>query len=107
VRIKNLDRWTRGKPVERDLLNGLSRRERTFVLEKLLGMKDLDAALCSGYSRSMARNTKQKIWKPHVQAEFQRLTEIFTLQVHKMLLTKLEAQERNTTAPASAPATPS
>jgi phage terminase small subunit len=105
-RIK-LDAWTSSKPIERDLLNGLSRRERTFVLEKLMGMTDLDAALAAGYSRSMARNTKQKVWRPRVRAEFQRLHEAFVLQVHKALLEQVEARARDAATPASAPATPS
>jgi hypothetical protein len=49
-RIKNLDGWTSGKTIERDLLNGLSRRQRTFILEKIMGWNDKDAALAAGYS---------------------------------------------------------
>jgi hypothetical protein len=59
-RIK-LDAWTSSKPVERNLLNGLSRRERTFILEKIVGRNDKNAALAAGYSLSTAENTKQKI----------------------------------------------
>lgn len=105
-RIKNLDSWTSNKPAERDLLNGLSRRERTFVLEKIVGRNDKDAALAAGYSLSMAENTKQKVWKPRVRAEFQRLQEAFVLEVRKTLLARLEAEERKAIAPAAAPATP-
>jgi phage terminase small subunit len=60
-RIENLDGWTSGKTIERDLLNGLSRRQRTFILEKIMGRNDKDAALAAGYSLSMAGNTKQKV----------------------------------------------
>jgi len=56
-----------------DLRNGLTRRQRTFVLEKLVGLNDKDAALCAGYSLSVAENTKQRIWKPRVRAEWERL----------------------------------
>lgn len=56
-----------------ELLNGLTRRQRTFVLEKLLGHTDKDAALLAGYSLSVAENTKQRIWKPRTRAEFERL----------------------------------
>jgi len=40
----------------------LSRRQRTFLLEKLVGLNDRDAALAAGYSPRVAENTKQKIW---------------------------------------------
>jgi hypothetical protein len=56
-----------------DLRNGLTRRQRTFVLEKLVGLNDKDAALSAGYSLSVAENTKQRIWKPRVRAEWERL----------------------------------
>jgi len=56
-----------------DLRNGLTRRQRVFVLEKLAGLNDKDAALAAGYSASVAENTKQRIWKPHVRAEWERL----------------------------------
>jgi len=56
-----------------DLLNGLTRRQRTFILEKLVGLNDKDAALSAGYSLSVAENTKQRIWEPRVRAEWQRL----------------------------------
>jgi terminase small subunit-like protein len=56
-----------------DLRNGLTRRQRTFVLEKLVGLNDKDAALAAGYSLSVAENTKQRIWKPRVRAEWERL----------------------------------
>jgi hypothetical protein len=56
-----------------DLRNGLTRRQRTFVLEKLVGLNDKDAALSAGYSLSVAENTKQRIWKPRVYAEWERL----------------------------------
>jgi phage terminase small subunit len=60
-------------PKGRKLRNGLSHRQRMFVLEKLVGLNDKDAALSAGYSLSVAKNTKQRIWKPHVRAEFERL----------------------------------
>jgi hypothetical protein len=47
-----------------DLRNELTRRQRTFILEKLVGLNDKDAALSAGYSLSVAENTKQRIWKP-------------------------------------------
>jgi Terminase small subunit len=56
-----------------DLRNGLTRRQRTFILEKLVGLNDKDAALSAGYSLSVAENTKQRIWKPRVRAEWERL----------------------------------
>jgi hypothetical protein len=56
-----------------ELLNGLTRRQRTFLLEKLTGLNDKDAALVAGYSSSVAENTKQRIWKPKVRAEYERL----------------------------------
>jgi DNA-directed RNA polymerase specialized sigma24 family protein len=55
------------------LLNGLTRRQRTFILEKLSGLNDKDAALVAGYSLSVAENTKQRVWKPKVRAEYERL----------------------------------
>ena len=56
-----------------DLRNGLTRRQRVFVLEKLVGLNDKEAALAAGYSLSVAENTKQRIWKPRVRAEWERL----------------------------------
>ncbi len=58
---------------ESELLNGLTRRQRHFVLEKLMGHCDKDAALLAGYSLSVAENTKQRVWKPPVRVEFERL----------------------------------
>jgi hypothetical protein len=43
-----------------ELLNGLTRRQRTFILEKLVGLNDKDAALSAGYSLSVAENTKRR-----------------------------------------------
>jgi hypothetical protein len=51
-----------------DLRNGLTRLQRTFVLEKLVGLNDKDVALSAGYSLSVAENTKQRIWKQRVRA---------------------------------------
>lgn len=56
-----------------NLLRGLTRRQRHFVLEKLLGSCDKDAALLAGYSLSVAESTKQRVWKPTVRTEFERL----------------------------------
>jgi hypothetical protein len=57
-----------------ELRNGLTRRQRIFVLEKLAGLNDKDAALAAGYSLSVAENTKQRIWNRRVREEFERLT---------------------------------
>ena len=51
----------------------MTRRQRVFVLEKLVGLNDKDAALAAGYSLSVAENTKQRIWKPRVRAEYERV----------------------------------
>jgi len=58
---------------ESDLRNGLTDRQRLFLLGKLGGLNDKDAALAAGYSLSVAENTKQRIWKLQVRAEFERL----------------------------------
>lgn len=53
---------------------GLLRRQRHFILEKLIGQTDKDPALAAGYSLTVAANTKQKLWsKPGVRSEFERL----------------------------------
>jgi hypothetical protein len=67
----NMQEFVKAK--KSDLRNGLTRRQRTFILEKLVGLNDKDAALCAGYSLSVAENTKQRIWKPMVRAEWERL----------------------------------
>jgi hypothetical protein len=36
-------------------------------------LNDKDAAIAAGYSLSVAENTKQRVWKPRVHAEFERL----------------------------------
>jgi phage terminase small subunit len=64
-------KWVDAKRSE--LRNGLTRRQRIFVLEKLAGLNDRDAALAAGYSLSVAENTKQRIWKSQVLAEWERL----------------------------------
>lgn len=56
-----------------ELRNGLTRRQRIFLLEKLVGLNDRDAALAAGYSVSVAENTKQRIWKKAVCLEWDRL----------------------------------
>jgi phage terminase small subunit len=54
----------------------INRLQRTFLLEKLVGLNDKEAALAAGYSLSVAENTKQKIWaKPRVQEQFKQLKE--------------------------------
>jgi len=47
--------------------------QRLFLFGTLSGLNDKDAALAAGYSLSVAENTKQRIWKPQVRAEFERL----------------------------------
>jgi hypothetical protein len=41
--------------------NGLTRRQRIFLLEKLVGLSGKDAALAAGYSLSVSENTKQRM----------------------------------------------
>lgn len=53
--------------------NGLTNMQRLFLFGKLSGLNDKDAAIAAGYSVSVAENTKQRIWKPRVHAEFVRL----------------------------------
>jgi len=57
-----------------ELRNGLTNMQRLFLFGKLNGLNDKDAALAAGYSLSVAENTKQRIWKPQVRMEFERLT---------------------------------
>jgi hypothetical protein len=56
-----------------ELRAGLTDRQRLFLFGKLSGLNDKDAAIAAGYSLSVAENTKQRIWKPRVRAEFERL----------------------------------
>jgi len=56
-----------------ELRNGLTDMQRLFLFGKLGGLNDKEAALAAGYSVSVAENTKQRIWKPRVRAEFERL----------------------------------
>jgi hypothetical protein len=56
-----------------ELRNGLTDMQRLFLFGKLSGLNDKDAAIAAGYSASVAENTKQRIWKPRVRAEFERL----------------------------------
>jgi hypothetical protein len=56
-----------------ELRNGLTDMQRLFLFGKLSGLNDKEAALAAGYSESVAENTKQRIWKPRVRAEFERL----------------------------------
>jgi phage terminase small subunit len=53
--------------------------QRLFLLGKLEGLNDKDAALAAGYSLSVSENTKQRIWKPRVRQEFARLAAIVKL----------------------------
>ena len=65
------------------MCNALTRLQRTFLLEKLTGLNDKEAALAAGYSPSMAENTKQKIWsKPGVRGEFQSLETQLPRSIH-------------------------
>jgi hypothetical protein len=74
-----------GKPVtpeeeleqrRHELKNGLTDMQRLFLLGKLEGLNDKDAALAAGYSLSVSENTKQRIRKPKVREEFARITSI-------------------------------
>ena len=56
-----------------ELTNGLTVMQRLFLFGKLGGLNDKDAAIAAGYSVSVAENTKQRVWKPRVRAEFERL----------------------------------
>ena len=56
-----------------ELRNGLTDMQRLFLFGKLGGLNDKDAAIAAGYSVSVAENTKQRIWKLRVRAEFERL----------------------------------
>ena len=56
-----------------ELRNGLTNMQRLFLFGKLSGLNDKDAAIAAGYSLSVAENTKQRIWKPQVWMEFERL----------------------------------
>jgi len=44
-----------------------------FLFGKLSGLNDKNAALAAGYALSVAENTKQRIWKPQVMAEYNRI----------------------------------
>lgn len=56
-----------------ELRKGLTDMQRLFLFGKLNGLNDKDAAIAAGYSVSVAKNTKQRIWKQRVRAEFGRL----------------------------------
>jgi len=56
-----------------ELRNGLTDKQRLFLFGKLSGLNDKDAAIPAGYSVSVAENTKRRIWKSRVRAEFERL----------------------------------
>ena len=56
-----------------EMRNGLTDMQRLFLLGKLSGLNDKDAAIAAGYSVSVAENTKQRVWKPRVHAEYERI----------------------------------
>ena len=57
----------------RELRNGLTDLQRLFLFGKLGGMNDKDAAIAAGYSFGVAENTTQRVWKPQVLAEHERI----------------------------------
>jgi len=61
-----------------ELRNGLTDRQRLFLFGKLSGLNDKNAALAAGYALSVAENTKQRIWKPQVLAEYERVRRTLT-----------------------------
>ena len=61
-----------------ELRNGLTNRQRLFLFGKLSGLNDKNAALAAGYALSVAENTKQRIWKPQVMAEYNRIKSTVT-----------------------------
>jgi hypothetical protein len=61
-----------------ELRNGLTDMQRLFLFGKLSGLNDKDAAIAAGYSLSVAENTKQRIWKPQVRSEYERLKRNWT-----------------------------
>jgi len=61
-----------------ELRNGLTDRQRLFLFGKLSGLNDKNAALAAGYALSVAENTKQRIWKPQVMAEYNRIKSTVT-----------------------------
>ena len=56
-----------------ELKNGLTDLQRLFLFGKLSGLNDKDAAIAAGYALSVAENTKQRIWKPQVRVEYERV----------------------------------
>lgn len=56
-----------------ELRNGLTDRQRRFILEKIAGLNDKDAELAAGYSLSVAENTKQRVWKKRLHVEYFRV----------------------------------
>jgi DNA-directed RNA polymerase specialized sigma24 family protein len=59
-----------------ELRNGLTDMQRLFLFGKLSGLNDKEVALAAGYSVSVAENTKQRIWKPRVRNEWERLRSV-------------------------------
>jgi hypothetical protein len=47
--------------------------QRLFLFGKLSGLNDKNAVLAAGYALSVAENTKQRIWKLQVLAEYERV----------------------------------
>ena len=85
---------TGGKQAE-NRVGELLRRQRHFILEKLVGQTDKDAAIAAGYSMWIATNTKQKIWaRPGVREEYERLygmiLKVFTEAARDQLAAKVE-----------------
>jgi len=78
-----------------DILNGLTREEPAFILEKLVGLNDKNAAIAAGFTLSMVENTKQKIWaRPAVRWEFGCLAQALDIATEKRIIAKLEAEQQ-------------
>lgn len=71
--FRELSREQKAEQRRSELRNGLTDFQRLFLFGKLGGLNDKDAAIAAGYSLSVAENTKQRIWKPQVRAEYERL----------------------------------
>jgi hypothetical protein len=76
-----------------ELRGGLTEMERLFLFGKLGGLNDKDAALAAGYSMSVAENTKQKVWKPRVVAEFARVKQALVQEL--MITFGLQPENRS------------
>jgi hypothetical protein len=71
-----------------ELRAGLTDMQRLFLFGKLSGLNDKDAALAAGYSPSVAENTKQRIWKEQVRAEYDRVTAQLNAQTESRIKKK-------------------